>query len=106
MNDTWQKIKLWTKLSLIGLVVLFLLLFVYKNYSYPVTVWLFRDHTMSVLELLVFTFLFGVVLTLLARPIYRTLGQIAELRKPHASTSSDAPPPPSTTAAEPIKPQS
>jgi hypothetical protein len=105
MNDTWLKIKVWTKVGIISLVILFLLLFTYKNYSYPVTVWLFRDHTMTVLELLVFTFLFGVVVTLLARPTYRTLGQLAELRKPTLIPPPAPPAPTAQPAPEPVKPQ-
>ncbi|MGA2231995.1 MAG: hypothetical protein ABSH22_13950 [Tepidisphaeraceae bacterium] len=81
MADTWFKIKVWTKLILIGLVVLFVGLFVLENYSNMASVWLFGTHTMTVLELLTFTFLCGVIVTLVAKPIYRTLGQIAELRK-------------------------
>jgi hypothetical protein len=61
---------------------------------------------MTVLELLVFTFLFGVVVTLLARPIYRTLGQIAELRKPRAAAPLEPAPPPPPPPAEPVKPPS
>ena len=102
MSDTWTKIKIWTKLSLIGLVTLFLLLFVYFNYSYTVTFWLFGKHEMSVLELLVGTFLFGVTVTLLARPTYRTLGQISQLRSNKAEVSAPPvpPAPPSPSSSE------
>jgi heme/copper-type cytochrome/quinol oxidase subunit 2 len=99
MNDTWFKIKLWTKLVLIALVVLFVLVFTYNNYSSPVDVWFIKVHQMTVLELLVATFLFGVIVTLLARPVYRTLGQLAELRK--KKTAAPAPPPTPTPAAKP-----
>jgi H+/Cl- antiporter ClcA len=102
MADTWFKIKVWTKLILIGLVALFVGLFVLENYSITTSVWLFGTHTMTVLELLMFTFLCGVIVTLVAKPIYRTLGQIAELRKkdepPAKSAMEPAPvvyPPPS-----------
>ena len=81
MSDTWFKIMVWTKLSVIALVLLFILIFTFENYSLTVDVWLFKVHTMSVFELLVATFLLGVLTTILARPIYRTLGQIAELKK-------------------------
>lgn len=111
MSDTWTKIKIWTKLSLIGLVALFLLLFIYFNYSYTVTFWLFGKHEMSVLELLVATFLFGVIVTLLARPTYRTLGQISQLRSkkvempaPPAHPAPPAPPPsPSEIPTTPVE---
>jgi len=91
MSDTWFKIMVWTKLSLIALVLLFILIFTLENYSLTVDVWLFKVHTMSVLELLVATFLLGVLATLLARPIYRTLGQISELKKKMAKNETILP---------------
>jgi multisubunit Na+/H+ antiporter MnhG subunit len=101
MNDSWRKILIWTKLSLLGVVLLFLAIFIGENYSQSADVWLFGHHTMSVLELLVATFLFGVAVALLARPAYRTLRQISELRKkpdpaplPLAPTPPDAAPKP------------
>lgn len=108
MSDTWKKAKIWTKLVLIGLVVLFVLVFVIENYSLSVQVWLGHMHTMSVLELLIATFLAGVVTTLLARPIYRTLRQIGELRKPATSDAPiplapSPPPPPPPAPVVPIE---
>ena len=105
MADTWFKIKVWTKLILIGLVVLFVGLFILENYSNMASVWLFGTHTMTVLELLTGTFLCGVIVTLVAKPIYRTLGQIAELRKKEEPIVKPAieqapvvcPPPPEVT---------
>jgi hypothetical protein len=52
MADTWFKIKVWTKLILIGLATIFVALFVLENYSITTSVWLFGTHTMTVLELL------------------------------------------------------
>jgi uncharacterized integral membrane protein len=103
MSDSFLKIKVWTKLILMGLVAIFVLLFVYENYSYSATVWLFGKHEMTVLELLFLTFIFGVIATLLARPIYRTLGQIAELRKtkPDAAIPLAPKPPASAPAPKP-----
>jgi H+/Cl- antiporter ClcA len=100
MSQSWNKVKIWTKLILIGLVTLFILIFCYENHSRSADVWFFGLHTMTVLESLVATFLLGVIATLLARPIYRTLGQISELSK------KDPPPPvtPVTTVVEAPKP--
>jgi len=100
MSDSFLKIKVWTKLITMGLVAIFLLLFAWKNYSQTAKVWLFGDHEMTVLELLFLTFIFGVIATLLARPVYKTLGQIAELRK--SKPAPDAPKPPAPAPA--IKP--
>jgi uncharacterized integral membrane protein len=93
MSDTWIKIKIWTKLVLIGLAVIFVAIFVIENYSHAATVWLFGNHEMSVLEALVAAFILGVAVTVLARPIYRTLGQISELRKKQPPVVTHEPPP-------------
>jgi hypothetical protein len=92
MNDSMLRIKVWTKLILLALVVLFVLLFTYENYSRTATVWFFRDHDMTVLELLAVTFFVGVAVTLLARPTYHTLGQIALLRKKTPEAAVTLPP--------------
>jgi hypothetical protein len=102
MADTWFKIKVWTKLVLLALVILFILLFTLENYSLTVDVWLFKMHNMTVLELLVATFLLGVLATLLAKPTYRTLGQIAQLRKLAAAAPKPAPDPIARPIARPI----
>jgi len=104
MNDTWHKAKIWTKLVALGLLVLFVLLFVWENYSRSVEVWFFKVHTMSVLELLVATFLIGVIATLLARPTYRTLRQIGELRaKPQSPPAIPLAPPSPPVVSQPIE---
>jgi uncharacterized integral membrane protein len=114
MNETWHnketlhKAKIWTKLIVLGLLVLFIALFVLENYSRSVDLWFLRVHTMSVLELLVATFLAGVIATLLARPTYRTLRQIGELRKkpalPPVAVSAPPPPVPATPPLVPATP--
>jgi len=108
MNDSMLKIKVWTKLILLALVVLFVLLFTCENYSRTATVWFFRDHEMTVLELLAITFFVGVAVTLLARPTYHTLGQIALLRKKKPDAAAALPPaaPDSTPPPVPVQPQS
>jgi len=92
MSDSFLKIKVWTKLITMGVVAIFVLVFVWENYANTATVWLFGKHEMTVLELLFLTFVFGVIATLLAGPVYKTLGQIAELRK--SKSAPDAPKPP------------
>jgi uncharacterized integral membrane protein len=104
MSDTWNKTKIWTKLIVLGLVLLFVLIFVLKNYSQKADVWFWTTHEMSVLELLVGTFLAGVIATLLARPTYHTIRQIGELRKkPDPAPPIPLAPAPETTP-EPAKP--
>ena len=102
MSDTWNKTKIWTKLVVLGLVILYVLIFIFKNYSRSVAVWFWSEHTMSVLELLVATFLAGVVATLLARPTYRTIRQISELKKkPEPAPPLPPPVAPEATPAQP-----
>jgi hypothetical protein len=99
MNDSLLKIKVWTKLILLGLVILFVLVFMWQNHGNTANVWFFVNHQPSVLELLTFTFLAGVVATLLARPVYRTLEQISELRKKPAQI---VPPPAPQPIPQPV----
>ena len=100
MTDTWTKVKIWTKLVVLALVILFVVIFVVENYSHEATVWFFGGHEMSVLETLSVAFALGVMATLLARPAYRTLGQIAQLRSPPAA----APLPPAAAPVERVTP--
>ena len=78
--DFWTKVRIWTKLTIFGLLALFVLVFIYKNDSETANVWFMYYYQTSVLRLLFFTFLFGIVTTLLLRMIYRTIKQIMEVR--------------------------
>jgi len=104
MSESFKKTKIWTKLILLGLVILYVLIFVIENYSRSVNVWLWNVHTMSVLELLVIMFLIGVVATLLARPTYRTICQISELRKKPPEKLPEPVSIPEPSPIEPAKP--
>jgi uncharacterized membrane protein len=103
MNDTWFKIKIGTKLSLIGLVILFIGLFILENNSTSVDVWIFKVYHPTVLELLVAVFLFGVIVTLLAKPTYHTFRQIGELRTKKVAPELN-PPQPKPESAPPAQP--
>ncbi|HZZ41729.1 MAG TPA: hypothetical protein VFE58_02225 [Tepidisphaeraceae bacterium] len=82
MSNTWLKIKVWTKLTIFFLVLIYLLIFVSKNSSQHVEFWYWYNGIWptSLLYFTFFTFLAGIVVTLLARTIYKTVGQFRELR--------------------------
>lgn len=78
----WLKIKIWTKGILFGTVALYVLLFFLKNDN-TVTVWYFpfKDkYTISLIWLVTFALLAGVIGTILVRTTFTTLRQIRELR--------------------------
>jgi|GEM_PF-6984552 len=93
MNNTWLKIKIWTKLVIIGIVSLSVLTFVAANGKNDATVWLWHDHSFNVLELMAGSFIFGILCTLLAKPIYHTLSQIQHLSSKPPEPLPPAPPP-------------
>lgn len=77
--NLWLKIKIWTKMLILGFVVIYLFVFVYQNdESAPVWVWYQREPRVRVITLAFCTFLAGVLFTLLARTILVTVRQIKE----------------------------
>ena len=71
MPNFWLKVKVWTKLAVFAFVVLYLLVFVAKNSGQPVTFWYWYNGVWptSLLYFTFFTFIAGVVMTVLARTI-------------------------------------
>ncbi len=82
MADLWLKIKVWTKITLFGLVLLYVLVFVAKNSRTPVELWVWPNHKpqTSVLLLALYAFASGVVLTILVRTTLKTISQINDLK--------------------------
>jgi len=82
MTNVWLKFKIWFKLILFGLIALYILLFLLKNYDTKVTVWLwFGDngtYSSSILALVFAVFVLSVIGTLLTSTIWRTVRQIRE----------------------------
>src|SRR3954469_9195315 len=82
MTNAWLKIKIWFKLVLFGLIAIYILLFLLKNYDTTVTVWLWfgqnGTYTSSILALVFAVFLLSVIGTLLTSTIWRTVRQIRE----------------------------
>lgn len=95
MNNFWLKLKIWTKLIVVVAVVIYITLFVVNNNGpqSQATIWLFFGSgsavTTSVLQLVLGTFLLGVVVTILARTTFRTIGQIKELKARQATEKKE-----------------
>jgi uncharacterized membrane protein YciS (DUF1049 family) len=82
MDNLWLKIKFWTKLSITGLVALYIAFFIGKNSDRTAKFWYWynRDYTISILVLAACSLLGGVIATLLIRTTFRTLRQFREMR--------------------------
>jgi uncharacterized integral membrane protein len=84
MSNFWRKVKIWTKGILIGLVVVYALVFLIMNTGQPpVELW-FWYHTRLLISplLLVFVMLvLGAVAALLVRATIHTITQIRESRE-------------------------
>ena len=82
MGDLWLKIKFWTKISFFGLLLIYILLFVYKNASNSVTFWFWINKTpdTSVLLLVLYSFLAGAVVTILVSTTLKTMRQFRDIR--------------------------
>src|SRR3954470_19493635 len=82
MNNVWLKLKTWFKLILFGLIAVYILLFLFKNYDTRVTVWLWfgetGTYTSSILALVFAVLVLSVIGTLLISTIWRTVRQIRE----------------------------
>ena len=84
MNNLWLKIRIWTKVTLFGVVAIYLILF-FVNNGREVTLWLWPGESgltrASLLVLLPVVFMLGVIVTLLVRTIWKTLSQVKELKR-------------------------
>src|SRR5436305_1843241 len=80
MSDVWLKFKIWFKLILFGLIAIYIILFLFKNYDTKVTVWLWigETYSSSILALVFAIFVLSVIGTLLTSTIWRTVRQIRE----------------------------
>ncbi len=81
MSNLWLKIKIWTKGIAIGLILLYVLVFIFKN-NQDVKFWWWynREDQHSVLLLISISFLAGIVSTVLVRTTWRTIRQLRDLR--------------------------
>src|SRR5215210_3508640 len=82
MNNMWDKIKLWTKIVVCTIVSVYLLVFIIKNMGPDVTFWYWYGRTIqaSMLFLIACAFLAGIIMTILARLMFRTARQFSSMR--------------------------
>ncbi len=80
--DTFLKIRIWTKLILLGLVGVYALLFIFLNSGDYLTLWLFFnvEPRVPMLLALLGAFVLGSLLTLLIRAVIRTMQQVKTSR--------------------------
>lgn len=83
MENLWLKIKIWTKIGIFSIGVIYLLMFVFKNSDQDLTIWFWFGHEIktSMLVLIPVVLLAGVVGTVVVRMAYRALKQFRELRQ-------------------------
>jgi hypothetical protein len=84
MTNAILKVKVWTKVILFALVLVYLTFFMVENSENKATLWVWfgreRPLETSVLKLVLVAFLAGVIGTLLVRTLFRTVRQIREVR--------------------------
>lgn len=83
MGNFWLKVWVWTKVTLVGLLLLYLLAFIFQNSQKPVQPWFWFgvQPSTNVLLLALYAFLAGVLTTVLLRTTFATLRQFRELRE-------------------------
>lgn len=82
MTNLWLKIWVGIKVSLFAVLVIYIFVFITKNSEKQVTPWFWynTEPQTSVLWLVLYAFIGGVVATVLVRMIWVTLRQIRDLR--------------------------
>ena len=85
MSNAILKIKVWTKVILFGLILVYITVFIIQNSENHAQLWVWfgrgKQVQTSVLKLVLAAFLLGVVGTLLVRTSFRTVRQIREVRE-------------------------
>jgi lysylphosphatidylglycerol synthetase-like protein (DUF2156 family) len=80
MGDTWLKIKAWTKGILACLVVVYLVLFIFKNGGQNIHFWWWFGHNPEIdaLYMALVAFFAGAICVILVQTTWRTVRQIRE----------------------------
>ncbi len=81
-ENLWLKIKFWTKLTIVFLVVVYIAFFIGKNSERKAQFWYWYNHTysVSILILTAVSFLAGIVALFLVRTTYKTIRQVRSMR--------------------------
>jgi uncharacterized integral membrane protein len=88
MGNLWLKIKIWTKITIIGLLVLYVLAFTLKNTGQQaVKIWFWFGHDVELQPLLLgfVMFLLGIVAAILTQTLITTIKQVRELKSRNRS---------------------
>jgi uncharacterized integral membrane protein len=113
MGNLWLKIKIWTKISIASVLLIYLLVFVAANSNRDVKFWYWigRNADTSVLLLALYAFFGGMIVWILVSTTLKTVKQVREMRgkgrtdrlerelaEMRAKAAMLRPKPPSTTA--------
>src|ERR1700681_2742760 len=84
MGNLWLRIRIWSKALLVTVLVLYVILFVYKNAQKKVEFWYWfhrgPEPEINLLLLVLCTFLAGIVGAVLVRTTFRTVRQVQDLK--------------------------
>ena len=83
-SSTLLKIRIWTKVTLLALLLIYLAAFVFRNRGETLSLWLFPTvsfENVNTLLALLIVFLLGALFALLIRTIFSTVRQIRESRQ-------------------------
>jgi uncharacterized integral membrane protein len=89
MNDLWLKIKLWTKVIITGIAALFFLVFLFKNSGVPIQIWLWNVYQTTLLRLIFYVFVGGILTAFMAQTTVKTLYQFRTLRARAATARAE-----------------
>jgi len=82
MQNVWLKFKVWTKITIYSLLVLYIICFTLLNANKPVKIWFWynQEPETTVVRVILVTLLAGVAGTLLTGTVVRTIRQIRQLK--------------------------
>ena len=84
MGNLWLRIKVWTKVTVFVILIVYFLAFVFKNsdQSAEIWYWFLKDkYKFPVLFMTFFVFMAGVVGTILVSTTFKTIRQVRELQQ-------------------------
>src|SRR5438477_3485005 len=83
MEDLWLKIKFWTKLGTVGLVTLYIAVFIAKNSDKKATFWYWysKEYAVPILVLSASAFVGGIVAAILIRTTFKTVRQLRKMSR-------------------------
>ena len=82
MQNVWLKFKVWTKITIYSLLLLYIICFTLLNANKPVKIWFWYNNEpeTTVVRVILVTLLAGVAGTLLTGTVVRTIRQLRQLQ--------------------------